>query len=157
MKAQAVFEFMIAFIIFFAVILYTLNHLHSTVWMFSNEYYVNALETKALQISELLVTSPGIWESGFPKSPGLASKWPILNSTKIQWLNTSCTNNYQNILKSFEINSTKNGLKITITEIGNSKPLLDCGILPENKIHASMRRIALSETGKLLRLEVSVW
>jgi len=72
--AQAVFEFVIAFVIFFALIIYTLNHLYSVVWMFNNEHYINTLETRAMQISELLVTSPGTWESSFPKSPGLACR-----------------------------------------------------------------------------------
>ncbi|HDD72648.1 MAG TPA: hypothetical protein ENG00_00990 [Candidatus Aenigmarchaeota archaeon] len=158
MKAQAVFEFMVAAMFFFAIVFYTLNYINETVWIFRNDNYANTLETKAAQIAEILVMSPGVWDSsGNPVAVGLAKKWPVLNTTKIKWLNNTCKNDYTGLLRKLEVNPLRHSLHIKINEIGNPAPLVDCGNISHGVMAVNHQRITLSESGNLLKINVWVW
>ena len=96
-KGQAVFEFVISTILFFAVIFYVLNFLNVTIFTFNSEYTNAILESKSLQISELLVKDKGLWDSGEPSIVGLASEWPVLEEGKITDFINYC-NIFENLL-----------------------------------------------------------
>jgi len=86
-KGQMVFQFIIAAVIFFAIVLYTLNFLNSNVNSYWNDMFVNELENKAVSVSEVLVKSRGVWDGNTPKSIGLVDDdymWPVLKLDKIK-------------------------------------------------------------------------
>ena len=158
MKGQSVPEFVIATMFFFAVILYVLSFLNSTVWTFDRDHYNNFLQSRSAQISEILVTTPGVWESGSPKSAGVADEWPVLNSTKISWLNDSCFSDYANLMRTFDIDPGRHYVDIDIMEEGNPEDLVQCErSSPEGIELATTRRTAVSDTGKILIVEVAFW
>jgi hypothetical protein len=55
MKGQFIFEFLIAGLIFFTLIVYTINYLNVNVSDFKSKFYYNRLQSKAVQISEILM------------------------------------------------------------------------------------------------------
>ena len=151
-------EFIIAALLFFAIIFYTLNYLNTTVWTFDQDHYANFLESRSTQISEILLTSPGVWESGIPKSVGLAGKWPELNTTKISWLNDSCHSDYRNLMSLLDIDPDLHSADIDIIEEGNPSGLVQCERShPDGVQSATTNRVALSDSGNMLRIEVTFW
>jgi hypothetical protein len=158
-KGQLVFEFVIAAVFFFYIVFYVINYLNITAMVFENDFYMNSLEFSALQSSELLLHSKGVWNGSVPKSLGLAEKWPVLNSTKIQYLDSYCRTNYESTMEKLEINSSLgHGVKIEINEIGGGNMLM-CGFLPGDKFGSVTRveRIALSTGGDVLNMTVWSW
>ena len=165
MKAQLIFEFLIAVLIFFGLVFYALNYLSWTVSGYSSDFSGENLESKASQIGEMLVLNSGNWSGGSPVIAGLAQEWPVLNSTKISWLNASCNSlpsGYDNLMKRLGLNP-KHRLRITITETQPSGAVLtraDCrwGVpVTGNAAKAETRRYALSESGNMLGVNVIVW
>ncbi len=157
MKGQAVFEFVIAAILFFAIVFYIFNQVNGTVYAYQNERNINSLEAAAMRISELLVHTKGVWSSGIPLSPGLEEDWPVLNTTKILRLNSSCNSDYEGLARMLGIDPERNSLDIIITEF-NGNVLADCPkTLPDGIPYAHARRTALSESKSLLRVDVFVW
>ncbi len=158
-----VFEFVVAAVIFFAVVFYTINYLNSGVSAFSGGSYVNNLEIRAIQISELLVHDPGVWEDSTPKIVGLSKEWPVLNMTKIQLLDGFCnySANYTYLLQNLGLEESRFGsrriynVSIKINEGDNV--LLDCGLNPPEKMMVNVERFALSEGDKILTVNVWVW
>jgi len=158
MKAQAVFEFIIAALVFLSLVMYIFNYMNTTFLSYENEHAATKMESEALRISEVLVRTNGSWVSGTPRSPGLEKDWPVLDSQKISWLNASCKGSYNSLLRTLDIDPMTGGLDIDITEMGTGKNLVECQkSLPEGIPYAHARRVALSESGKLLRIDVYVW
>ncbi len=158
-KGQLVFEFVIAAVFFFYIVFYVINYLNITATVFANDFYMNSLEFTAIQSSELLLHSRGVWNESIPKSLGLAEKWPVLNSTKIQYLDSYCRTNYESTLEKLDINSSLgHGVKIEINEIGGGN-LLRCGFLPGGKFGSIVRieRVALSRGGDVLNMTIWAW
>ena len=150
-----VFEFMVATVFFLAIIMYVINHLNMTVSVYGNEYRTNSLETRAMEMSEILVKSPGVWDGQVPLSPGLALEWPVLNQTKIGWMDSYCNTNYKELSDSMNMDRNVRGFQIRISEGGVT--LMDCGQLARGIINAVVERVALSESGNLLRVNVWTW
>jgi hypothetical protein len=160
MKGQLVFEFVIAAMFFLGIIMYTINYLNSTVFLYSSDYYVNTLESKAWQASEVLVRNEGVW-SGSPPSMvpsvmGLAEDWPVLNESKIQGLNQFCVNYRSDVMRLLDINPELHGIRLEINESGGSS-LLECGSLPRGIQSAMVSRFGVSESGNLLKVRVWYW
>ena len=163
-----VFEFVVAAIIFFAIVLYTINYLNSSVSAFSGDSYTNNLEMKAIQISEVLVHNRGLWDGSAPKIVGLSREWPVLDSEKIQELNVFCNDptnpdNYAYLLENLGLKENRFGgtqtyrIKIVINERGNPAALLDCGPTPPEKRRVAVERFALSGGNKILSVNVWLW
>jgi hypothetical protein len=158
MKGQSVLEFIVAALFFFAIIFYTLNYLNVAVWTFDRDHHANLLDSRSTQISEILVTSSGVWDSETPKSLGVAEEWPVLNKTKISWLNKSCYSDYNGLLRVLGIDPDANSLDIDIIEEGNPTGLVQCEKSPPDGVQsASTRRTAISDSGSMLKIEVVFW
>ncbi len=155
-KGQLVFEFIIAAIFFFYIVFYVISYLNTTAAVFANDFYINSLEFKALQTSETLLHNEGIWNGSEPIVMGLAVDWPVLNATKIQYMETYCSANYETVLNKLDINSSRgHGVRIEVNNtIGN---LMDCGFLPDGFVNARIDRFALSDGGEYLTMIVWVW
>ena len=62
MKGQFVFEFLVAGLIFFLIILYSINYLNVNVSDFKDDFYRSRLQGKAIQISDKHdVAMPAQW------------------------------------------------------------------------------------------------
>lgn len=155
-----VFEFVVAAVLFFSIVFYIINILDSNVAAFSRESGRNVLQSDAVQISEILLTSRGKWNGSDVIIPGISGGWPVVEKDKIQKLNLSCRNNYTRLRKKLGLGeNTRFGnlkqVKIRITQ--NETLLLDCGPKRTPKESGSIDRFAVSEQGKLLRVQVEVW
>jgi hypothetical protein len=124
-----VFEFMVAVVIFFAIVIYVLNYLNGAVAGYSGDALSQSMESKVTQIGEMLVMNKGNWTaSGGLGVAGLADRWPVLNRTKMSWLNAYCNGNYAAMLDNLGVNPSKR-LKIVINETrqnGAVSTLVDC-------------------------------
>lgn len=161
MKGQMVFEFIIAAVLFFAVILYVVNYLNTAVYGFSADFYTDSLHTTALQISELLLKNQGILESGVPVVVGLASDsgWPVLSSAKIGYLKDYCESSYTELVhQKLGLEANKN-MAINITQPHSASPIMDCkgAVIPEGVTIAHIKRFVLSESNEVLTIDVWVW
>jgi len=156
MKGQLVFEFLIAVMVFFGVLVYVINYLSTSFYTTRQEFASNSLESKAFSIGELLVLNKGNWSNGVPAVAGLAEDWPVLNSSKIQWLQTYCVGNYGGLTRNLGIEE-RNSLRIVVNESGNPAGLVDCGPKIAWPARAEARRVALSESKKVLSVYVGIW
>ncbi len=154
MKGQLIFEFIIAGLIFFALILYTVNYLNASVSDFSGKFYQNRLQSKAVQMAEILVSG----DSGL----GIADD-RVFIPAKIQQFNaTYCSDaNYRNLVKDFYLyEATAYGVSPNNAKISLSTDdgmLLDCGMgMPRNVTKADIERIGLYQN-RIARLSVTVW
>ena len=159
MKGQLVFEFVIAAMFFLAMIMYTINYLNNTVFLYSSDYYANTLESKAWQVSEILMRNRGVWSGDppnmVPSVIGLAGDWPVINESKILSLNQFCVNYRSDLMNLLDIDPELHGIRIEINESGSI--LAACGSLPEGIQNAEVTRFGVSESGKLLRVRVWYW
>lgn len=158
MKGQFVFEFLIAGLIFFAVVLYAMNYLNVNVSDFRGRFQTDKLQSKAVQMSEIL---------GSEKSPlGLVDSPSLFNRSKIENFNaTYCGfNGYTKLRKDFDLIERTNygermyNTNITVTgEFGD--PVLDCGhSIPRGTGKAEIERFGvLEENNEMLTLRVIVW
>ncbi|MBN2043226.1 MAG: hypothetical protein JW754_05490 [Candidatus Aenigmarchaeota archaeon] len=79
MKGQFIFEFIVAALMFFMIILFAINYLNINVSDFEGRFYKDEIQSKALWVSEVL-TSP-------TSNITLVDEWPYFNSTKISLFN----------------------------------------------------------------------
>lgn len=163
MKGQLVFEFVLATLFFLAIVVYTINYLNTTVYLFSMDHYSDSLESKAWQVSELIARSGGNW-SGFPPGPpvaiGISDEWPLLNVSKISFLQQYCAIDRSGMMRLLDLDIDYHGIRIEInkTSSGGESNLLDCGFLSEGTQAAKVTRLGVSDIdGSLLRLNVWYW
>jgi hypothetical protein len=163
-KGQMVFEFMIAAVLFFSIVIYVISYLNTNVDAYATEYYLNDLENKAVQISELLVHNRGYWESDIPYMIGAEKEWPVLNRTRIADINRTCNEDYVNFLRRLdleEINFYGTRLykvRIVIDDLDGETNLMDCGMEPGYVFqNAYVQRIALSDDNNILKIGIWVW
>ena len=128
--------------------------------LFSDSFYSNFLHTQAVQVSELLVSSKGAWESGEPVIVGLASYnpgWPILSYQKLQNLEIYCNdpNSYNEMLGNFGFIRSKVKINVSESEVSWScNPPIG---IPEGGTTAHVKRFALSENQNPMVVDVWVW
>jgi hypothetical protein len=157
MKAQLILEFVIASILFFGILLYTINYVNSNVADFRTKAYQNYLQTKALEISEILMNKES--------SLSLIDDYGF-NVTKINKFNeTYCNLGAQykklvevlNLYKETESIPIHNDIRMEIFDVENSHVLLSCGPeVPRNVGKVEITRVGLCE-GFLCTLRIVVW
>lgn len=142
-RGQAVFEFIIAAVLFFAIIFYIINFLDTNMSNYSAGSQFNVLESKSAEISEYLV------------HVNLTNEWPILSYANIANLDWSCNDDYSGLLNRFDLG--ENRFKLQVNE--GPKLLLDCErskTVPDIQ-KAEIERYALSENNTILNIRVVVW
>jgi len=155
MKGQMVFEFIVAVVILLAVFFYVINYVNAGVFAFSTESKINNLESKAVQISSLLVNDPGVWVSGEPNRIGLEKDWPVLDNIKLADLESYCDSNYLGVLQKLGI--IGNRVRIDVDEVSGTN-IITCGPnIPSEVLNVQTKRYALSENGNILELNIWVW
>jgi len=159
MKGQFVFEFLLAGVIFFAIVLYAMNYLNVNVSDFKVRFYSDKLQSKALQISEVL---------GNEKSSlGLVERPSLFNRSRIDNFNaTYCSdqNGYMRLREDFDLmekgeyGERAHNVNITLTT-ESGLILLQCGYtIPTGTERAETERFGVfNENGELVKLRIIVW
>jgi hypothetical protein len=149
-KAQATYEFIIAAVLLFSIILYSINVMMTNFTTYREDFYSTNLKNKVSMISEVLVHNN---DSGIvTETPG----WPVMASAKITALDNECQNSYWEMLNRFEL--PEHNLRINITE-SDGTSLLECGrTVPRGIVTAHVERIGvLDTTDNLVRISVYAW
>lgn len=168
-KGQMIFEFVVAAVLFFGIVLYIMSYLSASMATFTEDFYVNSLHSKAMVASELMVRSQGNWSGSTPVSVGLAGTYPVLDSAKMSGLQSYCSaqSGYLDVLDRLNLMETPFSLAgsgrhfnmyVEINETGGS-PRMVCGRPPGGATFAGVTRVALSDDspGKALLLRLMVW
>lgn len=156
MKGQLILEFVIAGLIFFMIIVYTINYLNMNVADFKSKFYQSYLQTKAIQVSEVLMGDSSLSLMG-------NSEFDML---KIQSFGTNYCNpsgNYNNLVKELHLyQKTEAGFFpndiIIKLDVSGGETLLDCGprTIPRNTTRAEIGRFGLLD-GDTANLRIIVW
>ncbi len=152
-----IFEFLIAAMVFFSIIFYILNYLSTSVATFSSDAYSDVLQSKAMQISELLVRTEGVWINNTPLTVGLVKSWPVMDDSKIAGLDYFCQQNYTGLLGLLGLKEGLYNRTYNVHILINNGDILDCGFPPRGAQIASVKRYALSEDRGVLAIDVAVW
>ncbi|MFH1364868.1 MAG: hypothetical protein ABIH52_04425, partial [Candidatus Aenigmatarchaeota archaeon] len=157
MKGQMVFEFVIAAVLLFGIIIYSITLLNTNVSQFRSDSYQNDLEVRAMQMSEMLVHNMGDYSNPDSILLGLASNWSNISLVDVDNLKTSCDdpNEYAKLLDNFNLlespyMSSKSNYDFRIIVQNTTDVLVDCkdstiSDLPSNVYVSHAQRIALSE------------
>ncbi len=157
MKGQFVFEFLIAGLIFFTIVVYTISFLNVNVSDFKSKFYHNRLQSKAIQVSEVLMGG-GSYLSIAESSEFNLAKIQEFNEN---YCNLSEISTYQNLVNDLHLYETtvygvfSDNIKIYL--FSPSETLLDCGpAIPRNVTKAEIGRVGVFN-GEMAKLEVVVW
>jgi len=154
MKGQLVFEFILASIILFSIIIYTIDFMSSNMRLYNAEFLKNFLENKALQVSEILMNDP---------VNGFVTEWPLLSLGKMRDFNETCydVDNYIELLNNFSLveqepYSTYYQLSIVVN--GSGTKYVDCGRQPPQKItRATVTRFGLLPSNDIATVQIMIW
>ncbi len=158
-KGQMLLEFVIATLIFFAILFYITSLLNANVSRYSLSAAADSLEAKAVRVSEQLL-SIGLWDNGTPSSPGLLDNRSLIDYERVSRFKALC-NDYIPVQRMLGLTSAgfigKNAKDFFISIIDNKKKLLECGKSTRPATSAHIRRYALSQNNTVAVLEVFVW
>jgi hypothetical protein len=150
MKAQMAIEFVVAAVIFFSLILYVLTFMNSSISEYRDEFYVNDLQSRVIQISELLVHDSVV---------GISGGYPVVSSSRINSLQQRCDDSYPNLLVDLDLRHHR--IKIQVNESDTGNAILDCpGVIsrPETATKVSIMRFGvLDTTNEAVILNLWVW
>jgi hypothetical protein len=159
MKGQLVFEFIIAGLIFFMILLYTINYLNVNVSDYRGKFYQSRMQSKAVQVSEILMAG----RSNLSLADGNG-----FNKTKVGFFNsTYCGfSNYTKLAGDFYMYENlnyivvPNNIRIELTLPSSGETILDCGPanIPRtiNATKAEIGRVGIYD-GQAAKLSVVVW
>lgn len=162
-----VFEFVIAAVLLFGIIIYSISLMNTNVSQFRDDYHHNDLEMRATQISEMLVHNKGDYSD--PVVLGLSSGWSKLSLTQVNNLDVLCSNppGYADLLESLNLLeapylSGKSNLDFNITVQNRTDLLVSCGDpstdrIPSNRYVGHSKRFIHSEDGSVVSIDVWVW
>lgn len=159
-KGQAVFEFVIAAVLFFGIIFYVISFLNINMTTYSYQSRKSELESRAAGISEYLLYF------------NLTDEWPILSYQKIKEFQEFCNSpinnmyNYNKLLRDFDMftsrmpgttNIYQGRVKILLIE--NGAKLIDCdeSVDMPTSDNTVIERYALSENNTIMQLRVIAW
>jgi hypothetical protein len=147
---QAVFEFVIASLILFSVIFYTMNYVSSDFNVRHDSFISDRLEINVIRVSDMLMSTNGIVDT-----------WPYLNAGKMDTLNVSCYNDYTGTLDDFGLKEEIPYTRYTNMRINVSDGLttyIGCGFEPpERKESAEITRYGLLPGNNVGEVRISLW
>jgi len=154
MKGQIVFEYVIAVFILFSIIIYSINVLSTIVSGYHSRFLNSFMESKALQISEVLMNDP---------KNGVVKVWPQLDTDKMTAFDQTCrdTDGYMDLLKAFGLMESEpyevyHHMNIVINQ--STTKFVDCGRSPPEKMNkAVVTRFGVLPSNKIATMQVIVW
>lgn len=155
MKGQVVFEFIFAAFILFAIVIYTINYLSINMNSFHSNFLSNQVESKAMQVSEVLMNNPKV---------GLVDEWPYLSDQKMSDFNLTCYKevSYFKLLENFSMieyfpEKIWRHMDIVVKS-SNGKVYVDCDRMPSGNITKGVvTRYGLLPSNEIASVEISVW
>ena len=162
MKGQLVFEFVIAALMLFSIIIYTINYLSINSNLYHERFLSNMLESKAVQVSEILLNDP---------VDGIVDEWPLLDTVKMSAFESSCNSDYEETLRDFNLiddfpYSELHHLSVVVNAT-DGQVYVDCGRTPppiQNIWYQAASKATVTRYGyipppgdKLATIEVVVW
>lgn len=151
-KAQLVFEFVVAVVLFIAIVLHIINILNINVSSTAESMMKDDLEYRAMQIADLLVRS-----KGSSNSIGLASSrgWPYLNEAKLNNFRNECNkpNNLNSVYKKFDLKDREKARVFINTTFDE----WECGPDAPNITKGYAKRYALYDTTASVVTTIEVW
>jgi hypothetical protein len=154
MKGQMVFEFIIAAMILFAIVIYIINYISYAAGIYHSDFISSYLESRALQVSEVLMSDP---------EKGLVTEWPLLSQGRMSSFNVTCNQKYLELLDNFGLREQLPYSKtyhLSVLVVSSSgKKYVDCGRTPPEKVTSAMvtRFGMLPSRRELAMVEVAVW
>ncbi len=155
-SGQATFEFILAAVFFFMLLIYAVTFMNTTVAQYSMESRNSELEARAAEISDYLVHI------------NLTSDWPVLSYSRISSFHTACNNNYDRFVGFFDlldntagVDAGRGNFKVMINETapGGNVVLADCrqGTEAPEIERAEVERFAVSESNNVINVKVVTW
>jgi len=144
MKGQLIFQFIIAAIIFFAIIIYTINFLNIKAGYYADTMFTNDLEMKLLTISEVLTKNT------------LSENWPVLDANKINDFISDCNQHKDDVYRRLGIENYNFKISITSSKITNFN--YECGDNPSGVNVAHIKRYAVVDwNGEIKPVSMEMW
>ena len=161
-KGQTVFEFILASIVLFSVIIYTLTYVGDDVSLFSNSFDSDRMESKIIQISESLINPYSKYS--------IVDEWPVFNRNKMIIFNNTCNGNYPALLNDLELYETdplggQHNIHLMIKADILAQPIIpviNCGRLPADLLERprvfEIKRVGIdSFSGESVELKIWIW
>jgi hypothetical protein len=152
LKGQIVFEFVIASLILFSVIVYTISFIASDFNTRHGRFLSDRLESNSIRVSNLLLSDH--------KDIGIVGVWPETDQNMIDDLMVEC-GDYPSLQESLGLREESpyvTYMHFNITVADESTMYVNCGReLPEGTGKAVVTRYALSPSKSVARIEVTVW
>ena len=144
------FEFIVAAIVFFSLILYIMVFLNSTLSEYREEFYVNDLQSRVMKISDLLLHN---------KDVGISGGYPVINTALVDSLQQTCDNNYPSLLRALDI--TDHRIRIQINKSRSGDIILDCPSvisIPGSATKVGVTRFGvLNTTNEMVIINLLMW
>lgn len=156
MKGQMVFEFIVAAMVFFIIVVYVINFWNAKVGDFTKDSRDIDMETGAGQISELLVKEQGLWDGRTPRIVGIASDngWPEMNITRIEYLKDYCTTDYEDLKNKLELGGGSGDFNLLIKTAAGE---FGCGPSVPSVSNIRVRRIGMDSDKRPLVVDLWLW
>ncbi len=168
---QMVFEFVIAVIVFLALVIYTMGFVNVNVGSYGESMLVNEVENRAVGASEVLVKSRGMWDGSTPKSVGLADNWPVLDKDKIKKFIDFCKDRFnrgfeKDVFEKLDLGNYSGAVNISSVTLdysilcGRSSDCFCGESVPAARAKAYVRRYGLVKYNnemKVVAVDVWVW
>ena len=161
-KGQTVFEFILAALVLFSIIIYALSYTGDEVSFFTNNFDSDKMESKVIQLSESLLNPFSDYS--------IAEEWPVFNRSKMNAFNNICNNNYPTLLNDSELYETdplggQHNIHLMVRADVLTQPVtnvIDCGRRPDDLVERpkvfEIKRIGIdSQTGKPVELKIWIW
>lgn len=160
MKGQINLQYLIALIVFIAMVWYLTFQISSMIPTFRIESKKNILQLKAHRLTELLIKNPGEpvnWNYNSVKRIGLADSFYVLNQAKVETFRNLCKTNYGKVKDLFHIsgNGVGNDFRLMFRGGINFK----CGKRPPKtapKTIASIQRLGIINSNPVT-IELKLW
>ncbi|MBN2101841.1 MAG: hypothetical protein JW716_03145 [Candidatus Aenigmarchaeota archaeon] len=161
-KGQTVFEFILAAIVLFSIIIYTLTYVGGEVSLFSNSFDSDKMESKIVQVSEALLNPYSKYS--------ISDEWPVFNRNKMIIFNNTCNGNYPTLLNDLQLYKTdplggQHNIHLIVKAEVLTQPIttvIDCGRMPTDLVERprvfEIKRMGTdSVTGLPVDLKILIW
>ena len=158
-KGQVIFEFLIAAVLFFIILLYVLTAVNLQAGQFAVRASDSSLQAAAFRVSEQLLRSSGQWDYQGPSvsSIGFAKGGGVLEQRKLDTFSGICATNYPLVISLLDLGERLSSPQVRIMVTNSTGTVLDCGPAATEEKPGYAERVALQESGALAKLLIWVW
>ncbi len=162
MKGQAVFEFVIAALILFSIIMYVISYMSTSFDLHHELFKSNRLEASALRVSDIIISDP---------ENGIVDSWPNMSVSRMNDFHDACNQKgmdgedvgYFDLLEKFNLRDQtpySRYTQLNIRVIGDYGDVyVDCGRTPfDEGTKGTVTRFGyVPERNQAARIVVTVW